>query len=1212
MRPLDELNRYLESIRRRLMAEALLRGAAIAAVSALVVTVALVLVTNSFAFSENSLRWSRVFLFLAVAFAVSFGVVAPILAINRRRAARKAERAFPEFNQRLVTCLESADKQNPLLHLLARDTIKIAEHSSPSGIARSSWLAGFSSAAAVAGVALMWLIFAGPGYFGYGAALLWGGTPKIGNQPFYDILVTPGDQLVRRRADQLVTAQLVGFTPQMVKLKARYKGTTKWEEVAMLPTPGAASYEFLFASLPDEVDYFVEAGGIRSKEYKLSVLDLPSIKKLKVTYKFPGWSGMKPAVEDPGGDLRAVEGTEALIEIETDKPLNSGVIVVNDMQMPLEKLEGNRAQVQVPVREDGTYHIATIEKQQRVRLSEDYFIEARKETPPVVKLSRPGRDLKVSPIEEVTLAASAEDDFALTSLELKYTVNGGEEKTLNLLDRKGTKSANGQKMIELEAYKLAPGDVVSVYAVAKDARNTTQTDIYFLEAQPFEREYSQSQQAGGEGQGGGQPEEQISQRQKEIIAATWNQTRGGARAKSQAAEDAKFLTEVQTKLSSQAKTLAERIRARQLSGASETFTAFAKDMDAAAAAMLPAAEALRAMKWKEALPHEQKALQALLRAEARFREIQVAFGRQGGGGGGGGQQRDLESLFDLELDTEKNQYETGTQAASRDKRQQQVDEAVEKLTRLARRQQELAQQQQAQRKTTPEQRWQQEALRREMEQLQKELEQMQQQGQQGQQSQSGQQSGQQSGSQSGQSGQSGQSPQQQQSPTQQRLQQMARDQQKNGSQGQAGADPRIQRTIDNLRRANEDMRRAAANDPQSGKGGEAEASRAAERLQEAKEALGGLRRDETSGQLDDLARRAERIANDQKEFANQLRKNFGQGQPGQQQGALGQMPSTDPNLNNRLADEKVRLMEDFKKLEQDIQSASRALSGSQRQASNKLRQALGELQQEEIGLKMKYMSEWLRRGYGPMAWQREQPVTMALDKLSDQVKQAAQSGERGDGKGQGMERTLSQLENLRRQLAQAARNAQRGQQGEGKGQGQQGEGQQGQGRQAGQGQQGKMGGNGKGGQMTGMSGGERGFGERGAINTGDRPGQSGNQQAPQPGATGGDAERAWREGMRELQSLRGQLAESPETARELESLLREMQQLDPKRFPGNPALVERLRTQVLPNLEQLELHLRRQMEEKGGQARTGTADRVPAGYGDAVAEYFRKLGKAKP
>src|SRR6202451_884897 len=103
-------------------------------------------------------------------------------------------------------------------------------------------------------------------------------------------------------------------------------------------------------------------------------------------------------------------------------------------------------------------------------------------------------------------------------------------------------------------------------------------------------------------------------------------------------------------------------------------------MLAASASMEPAAQQLQQQKWKDAIPNEQKALQFLLRAEATFRQIKVAFGGGGGGGGGGGAARDLASLFDLELDTEKNQYETqkspGTTA---EQKAREIDEALKKL-----------------------------------------------------------------------------------------------------------------------------------------------------------------------------------------------------------------------------------------------------------------------------------------------------------------------------------------------------------------------------------------------------------------------------------------------------------------------------------------------------------------------------------------------------
>ena len=60
------------------------------------------------------------------------------------------------------------------------------------------------------------------------------------------------------------------------------------------------------------------------------MVDLPGIKHVKVTYHFPSWLGMKDVVEDPGGDLRSVQGTTAELTVETDRPLTNGVLEMDD------------------------------------------------------------------------------------------------------------------------------------------------------------------------------------------------------------------------------------------------------------------------------------------------------------------------------------------------------------------------------------------------------------------------------------------------------------------------------------------------------------------------------------------------------------------------------------------------------------------------------------------------------------------------------------------------------------------------------------------------------------------------------------------------------------------------------------------------------------------------------------------------------------------
>jgi hypothetical protein len=104
-----------------------------------------------------------------------------------------------------------------------------------------------------------------------------------------------------------------------------------------------------------------------------------------------------------------------------------------------------------------------------------------------------------------------------------------------------------------------------------------------------------------------------------------------------------------------------------------------------------------------------------------------------------------------------------------------------------------------------------------------------------------------------------------------------------------------------------------------------------------------------------------------------------------------------------------------------------------------------------------------------------------------------------------------------------------------------------------------------------------------------------------------DTERTIEQGLRELHNLRQALQSDPEAAKEIEELARKMRALDPKRFPGNPALVEQLHEEVLSAVDRLELQVERQAA--ANQPRTGKPYVVPPGYEDSVADYYRRLSR---
>jgi hypothetical protein len=1257
----EQLHAYIAQLEQRLRWSTLLRGLAILTGGALIATLVLVSIANALAFSRGSVTAARFALILVLAVAAAAGLALPLRRLTRRRAVGTAEAAFPQFQQRLTTFAERevAERegndgetngehggQDPFIELLADDTLEVARFAEPEQLVsdRRLWISLGTGVGAFA--MLVWLIAAGPGFLGYGASLLWTGPHK---PALYDLRVTPGDAVVRRHADQMVSAIPTGLRSPSVSLHARFQSSSKWEEIAMRPEAAgsfAGAYQFLLAGLPENVEYYVTAGAMTSKHFNIRVTDLPAVKQIRVTYHYPAWTGMPAEVEERGGDLRAVTGTEAELDVLTDRPLQGGQIQLdNGQRIQLTGGQNNAYHGTVKMDHDGVYHVAGVEAGQPVRVSEDFFIEARKANPPQIVLVRPGRgDYHASPIEEVTVTAKAADDYGLKGVTLHYSVNGGPDTSVELLPQKGKKQADGSTTLSLEDFNLVPGDLVSVYATAQDANAEAHTDMLFIQADPFEREFSQSQVMGGGG-GGGQGDQsgQISQREKEIISATFKQQRDKNSTQQQATDIAKLLSESQATLRAQAVSLAGRLEARELTEAVQAISDFQKDMIAASEAMTPATQQLQREKWKDAIPNEQKALQFLLRAEATFRKIEVAFGAGGGGGGGGGAARDLASLFDLELDTEKNQYETRETASSTpEQKAREIADALKKLDELAKREEDLAQQQRNGAQTA-EQKWQQEMLQREAEQLKQQMEQQLaqngQNGQQGQQGQQSQQSGQSASASGRSSGQGGQRGGQSGSSS------------ASGSAGQSGgegnasansqqaaeqaADSRqqaAQQALDRLRQATEDMRRATSQNSSA-----ADSRRAADRLRQATDLLGGVEQQDASSRLKSMAQTAGQLAGRQKQQADHVRDLLAQQQAAQASGQPQKYPSAEEI--DKMVNDRQRVADDLAHLTQQMRNAVRELAPTQPAASTKLRSAVDGVDENDLGTRMQRSSDWLRSGH--FSDPAEAALTSDLEKLGQQVGEAAGAlgtaqhtsedaalnramddlsrlrdqlgalgGRSNSQTGQGQSGRAGQPGGQQYQTSQLNRNGQSGQTGQpGQQQAQNGQGQPGQQAGEGGGRQSGSTGNRVGGPTGSRSGGtaNRDSTVMGDYDTGNTR-ISGKAVPPQQGPNPADTQRQIDQGLNLLNQIRAAVPDSPETRQQLQSLIDQMRNLDPSRFPGNPALVEQMHQQLASGVDALELQLRRQLDEnQGGTIRNTDPAKVPAGYRDSVAEYYRKL-----
>ena len=289
-------------------------------------------------------------------------------------------------------------------------------------------------------------------------------------------------------------------------------------------------------------------------------------------------------------------------------------------------------------------------------------------------------------------------------------------------------------------------------------------------------------------------------------------------------------------------------------------------------------------------------------------------------------------------------------------------------------------------------------------------------------------------------------------------------------------------------------------------------------------------------------------------------------------------------------------------------TAARDTRSSNRQLSSKLRDALGQVQQNEISNRLRQSADWLRTGRGGPATMRDAVTTQALNNLRDQLHEIQKSlgngtPGAGDKDRQALEQALAQTERLRKELErglsrrQGQQDAQQGQQ-PGQKSGQEGQ-------RAGQqsGQQGQQPGQEPGGQPTGSV--QPGEGQPGQI--GPRTNGRQNGLDPGPGPAWGDAGefvQNYRRTLRDLES-------NPQIGKDLRNTIQDMYRFDPRQASSNPELMGRIENQMLGGVEQIELQLRRMLDDQGGAVRSGSAEPVPQGYADAVAEYFRRLSKSK-
>lgn len=917
-----------------------------------------------------------------------------------------------------------------------------------------------------------------------------------------------------------------------------------------------------FSSVPASFTYHVELAGRRSADYAVTLLAFPRVSRIDLTYDFPDFTKLASRTEKDGGDIYAPAGTRVHFSVwphPTTAPIVTGTVALRTGRViPLTRQPDGSLSGDLVIATDDAYRVKLTDAD-GLHNSDDpeYFVRMLDDRPPDVRIVHPAGDRQVTPLEEIEIEARADDDHGVAGLELMYGVRGSRERAVPLGGDGTTLSVTGKHTIYLEDLKVKPGDFVAFYARARDVgrgKRPTQTrsDIYFLEVTPFVDEFALAQSQAMSG-GGGQMDDLV-RLQKDIIVGTWKldarTTRSGAAA---AAQDLATLGRAQGNVRRRTENAAQMMSG----GLTMRRPGLAPDPDsdqsplaAAASAMGRAEQALHAQKVPQALPAEMEALNHLLRAQAEAQRKQVTRQQANGSGGGFNRaQQDLSTLFDRELARQQQtNYETPKTAEER--RDDQSDDALERLRELARRQEALARQQddlaRARAQMDAEEvKRRLERLTREQSELRREAEMLAQQLQ----------SAERRAASAGRPGQSEQ-----------------------GSQSSA------------LREASEDMRNAAGNLRREDTDRAREQSaRALQRLQGVEQALRNRGPDERRRAVGDAQLEARQLADRQRQLT---------------ESAAAASARNDPDGRRRAAAEQQRLAEGVDALQKRLRELG--AGGGERSERERLSGASRELDEARAAERMRELARGLQKGSDPKQAETGRELSRSLDRLADRL---GGSTGKSDPEGRRLADDLSRTRELRERLAdlqrQMAELGRQGRPGEQKGpatpspSGQRGN-------QSTGSQQGNQSGSQSNG--NGSNSGQTGAAANGEPAEGD---QAGGERARQLGALrqryleelrrGADAD----DRIRQLAPATNGFGATPEGQGMVSSAP------GTEAFKQDFAKWETLHRELTLGLERLESDLSQRAIEKAAKdrLRSGSTDRTPVEYRSSVDKYFRTLAQ---
>ncbi len=228
----------------------------------------------------------------------------------------------------------------------------------------------------------------------------------------------------------------------------------------------------------EDVVYRVRAGDAITEKFQLRAAARPQVARFHKTFHSPEYTGEAARlVTEEHGDLIALEGSKVGLQIETDQPVKTAELRIEQgkerVTIVLSSDVNGRWGGEVPLTAAGVYRVHLVAQQTSFenKFSPEYEVRPEPDLVPQVELKLPDQDLIVPANDMIDILGAAKDDRGLAGVGQLIRVNDGEWQEVALGAVSG-REATVERRWDLIEQGVRPGDLVTTKLVATDTKGS--------------------------------------------------------------------------------------------------------------------------------------------------------------------------------------------------------------------------------------------------------------------------------------------------------------------------------------------------------------------------------------------------------------------------------------------------------------------------------------------------------------------------------------------------------------------------------------------------------------------------------------------------------------------------------------------------------------------------------------------------------------------